>query len=292
MGNPKILGVGSTGTVFKGVPVAIQRGNTGVRAIKNSLFISALVREEFILKSFKGCPHILQCYDGQYSEENEKITYNLIMEYAPHGTLRTLININNPLPEILVRTYTRMILKGLSYIHHENIVHCDLKPENILLFPPSYSSQSPSGENFNLKIADFGLAMTEEEKIVNDEGCCFPKFRFRGTPYYMSPESVRGVIDTALDVWSLGCLVIEMIIGMPAWWKLEGIEELMFTLAMERKPPEIPDGVSEECGDFLRKCLVVDPKGRWTTDMLLNHPFIISSNQENRSFEEMFSKLL
>ncbi|KAF7844902.1 mitogen-activated protein kinase kinase kinase 17-like [Senna tora] len=146
-----------------------------------------------------------------------------------------------------------MILKGLSYIHHENIVHCDLKPENILLFPPSSSSQSPTDENFNLKIADFGLAMTKEEKIVNDE---------------------------------------EMIIGMPAWWKLEGIEELMFTLAMERKPPEIPDDVSEECGDFLRKCLVVDPRGRWTTNMLLNHPFIISNDQGNRSSEEMFSKLL
>ena len=90
----------------------------------------------------------------------------------------------------------------------------------------------------------------------------------------MSPESVAlGEIEAPLDIWSLGCTVIEMITGKHVW-NCTGLEDLMFQIVFGKEPPKIPETMSEHGKDFLRKCFVRDPRKRWTAEMLLNHPFI------------------
>ncbi|KAF2309370.1 hypothetical protein GH714_001785 [Hevea brasiliensis] len=85
-----------------------------------------------------------------------------------------------------------MILKGLSSIHNNGYVHCDLKPANILVFP---SDQ----QDFQLKIADFGLAKEPDE---GNSRKFFYQYTFRGTPLYMSPESIKlAEISPALNIW-------------------------------------------------------------------------------------------
>ncbi|KAG5149476.1 hypothetical protein JHK82_016357 [Glycine max] len=118
-------------------------------------------------------------------------------------------------------------------------------------------------------IADFGLSKTRED--ANAE---YGKVKFRGTPFYMSPESVVGQIEPALDIWSLGCIVIEMITGFRAWKNLRTQKEIMFKLVVLQEAPEIPNGLSWDCTNFLSKCFVKDPRQRWTATMLLNHPFL------------------
>ncbi|XP_022769601.1 phosphoenolpyruvate carboxylase kinase 1-like [Durio zibethinus] len=87
-------------------------------------------------------------------------------------------------------------------------IHSDLKPENILVFP------SQTGSDLNtLKIADFGLARQCGEKDIPQ----LWEYGFRGTADYMSPESVMGEISGALDIWSLGCIIVEMISGKMPW---------------------------------------------------------------------------
>ncbi|KAF2309389.1 hypothetical protein GH714_001874 [Hevea brasiliensis] len=127
------------------------------------------------------------------SHENGMTIYNLLLEYAPGGSLADLINkYGGKIPECDVRRYTRMILKGLSSIHNNGYVHCDLKPANILVFP---SDQ----QDFQLKIADFGLAKEPDE---DNSRKFFYQYTFRGTPLYMSPESVKHAeISPALDIW-------------------------------------------------------------------------------------------
>ncbi|XP_061343638.1 mitogen-activated protein kinase kinase kinase 20-like [Gastrolobium bilobum] len=158
-----------------------------------------------------------------------------------------------PLFESEARIYTIMLLKGLSCIHQAGVVHCDLKPDNILLF-----SSSKNDAKDQLKIADFGLSKTKEE-IINAE---YWNFRFRGTPLYMSPESVKGQIETSLDIWSLGCIVIEMITGLYVWRNpptlkkmIPTTNEMMYKLAVLEEAPKIPNGLLVD--DWFCMCHVV-----------------------------------
>ncbi|XP_057452771.1 mitogen-activated protein kinase kinase kinase 20-like [Lotus japonicus] len=216
------------------------------------------------MKSFIGCEEIIQCYFGQPTLEKGHLTYNLFMEFTPYGSLGDFIR-KRPIFEYEARVYTRMLLKGLSRIHRVGVVHCDLKPDNILIFPSSKGDIV----KYQVKIADFGLSKTREE-VVNAE--CWD-LNFRGTPLYMSPESVMGQIESPLDIWSLGCIVIEMITGIPAWKNIQTSEEVMLKLAFFTEQRMIPNGVSSDCRDFLSKCFMIDPNQRWAADMLLNHPF-------------------
>ncbi|KAI4296245.1 hypothetical protein L6164_036218 [Bauhinia variegata] len=266
----KLLGEGSFGTVFRAFSTTPEGGLTvAVKATPTSFQPGALslLKEENILNSFRHCPEIVQCYGSEITEEEGVCVQNLFLEYAPYGTLADLIK-KGAFIESQVRVHTRMLLRGLSCIHRMGLVHCDLKPDNVLVFPGTGIMPY-----YQLKIADFGLAMTLEEKKLDARD----RRWFRGTPFYMSPESVAtGDIEPALDIWSLGCVVLEMMTGLPAWtsWNIECLENFLFRLVSGRITPRIPESLSMECRDFLSKCLDRDSKGRWTADMLLKHPFV------------------
>ncbi|XP_061344475.1 mitogen-activated protein kinase kinase kinase 20-like [Gastrolobium bilobum] len=280
----RILGKGSSAIVYLAAMVAPQECIGNVVAVKSSmpLSIGSLMREENIMRSLIGCEEFIQCYFGQFTIEKGEFIYNLVMEFAPYGSLRDLIR-KGPLLESEARIYTIMLLKGLSCIHQAGVVHCDLKPDNILLFP-----SSKNDAKYQLKIADFGLSKTKEE-IINAESW---NFKFRGTPLYMSPESVKGQIETSLDIWSLGCIVIEMITGLYVWRNpptskemIPTIDEMMYKLAVLEEAPMIPNGVSEDCRDFLTKCFIKNPSQRWTASKLLHHPFLFSPYDSFRGYE-------
>ncbi|KAL2570484.1 hypothetical protein GLYMA_18G244200v4 [Glycine max] len=263
----KILGEGSYGTVSLAVLTAPEEAKGELIAVKTSKphGLDSLQKEETILDSFFGCKEILRCIWSLFTMENGRFVYNLLMEFAPCGSLGDLIR-KKPLSESQVRVYSRMLLKGLSLVHRFGVVHCDLKPDNILLFP----SGEENDVDYQLKIADFGLSRTKDEVFDAD----FWKIKFRGSPFYMSPESVMGRIETPLDIWSLGCMVIEMMTGFPAWNHIPTTRDLMFKLAFLKEAPPLPSGLSSLCQDFLNKCFVKDSAQRWTANMLLDHPFI------------------
>ncbi|PON61634.1 Serine/threonine protein kinase [Trema orientale] len=250
---------------------------------------SSLEKELRIYNDLKHCPEIITCFREQLTVKGGDLLYNLLLEYAPCGTLSKLIhkysrnNVNNINDDVShyshletnVQIYTRMILRGLSHIHSKGYVHCDLKPDNILVFP---SDQNDTGHQ--LKIADFGLAKEPGEVIPRDR---YKLRRFRGTPIYMSPESVQGRIETTLDIWSLGCVVVEMCTGRRPWQlgvDYEKPKDLMLMLAFSEKSPKVPEYMSKDGRDFLSKCLARDPRNRWSAQMLLDHPYVSESVEQ------------
>ncbi|KAL2498753.1 mitogen-activated protein kinase kinase kinase 21 [Abeliophyllum distichum] len=254
----QILGSGSFGTVHVASP-SNEPNSTNVVAVKSASFphSDSLKKETKFLYELRGCPEIVQCFGDDISVENNNEVYNVMLEFAPGGTLSDLINIPGKMSERLVAFYTRMILKGLSNIH-QSFVHCDIKPRNILVFPMK------DGTN-HLKIADFGLAKDARVEIDS----------YRGTLVYSSPESVEfGVLEAATDIWSLGCTVIEMITGEKIWKNI-GRQELINEIV--RGEPIIPQNISDIAKDFLQRCLAKEQQKRWTADKLLNHPFIVDN---------------
>ncbi|KAA8525710.1 hypothetical protein F0562_007565 [Nyssa sinensis] len=218
-----------------------------VMAVKSAEISKAhsIQKEKELLQRFEGCPYIISCFGDDFTIEDGVELYNILLEFASGGSLADRIRERSGdqgLNEYEVRRYTHSVLKGLSYIHMHGYVHCDIKPHNILLVGDwsSTSSLIPrlKRDEEIAKIADFGLA----KKVVGNG----KKKGQRGKP-----------------PWKCG--------------PNSEICNLLFRISFTEELPEIPKkGVSKEAEDFLKKCLVRDPKSRWTAHMLLDHPFVSS----------------
>ncbi|CAI9106501.1 OLC1v1005676C1 [Oldenlandia corymbosa var. corymbosa] len=166
-----------------------------------------------------------------------------------------------------------MLLKALAGIHSKGIVHCDLKPGNVLIFPAVCG-----GRHINmLKLADFGSArrLSEEEQLMETDSGGTKTYTKTTLPY-ASPESVSsGVHGTGTDIWSFGCIVIEMITGQRAY-NYRDNDDLVHQILHECI--FVPGRLSNMDGvDFLMRCFDRDPKYRWSALKLLNHPFIVNN---------------
>ncbi|KAK8485874.1 hypothetical protein V6N13_015282 [Hibiscus sabdariffa] len=258
----KVLGEGCFGVVHLVKTIAPVYNKVHAMKSADEDHSSSLRKEEKILQQFVDSPNVVRCHGGFTSVERERgVVYNMFMEYASEGSLLNLMRKNGGrIPERDVNCYTRMILEGLFDIHMKGFVHCDLKPGNILVFPPRDGTGLAS-----LKIADFGLA--------KQVGVSKVRYGFQGSVPYMSPESIMGDVTGALDVWSLGCVVVEMITGRLPWDTCDP-NDLMFKL-FSGESPNIPEDMSILGKDFLQKCFVTDPNQRWSASMLLRHPYLL-----------------
>lgn len=237
-------------------------------AVKSSFLkhSSSLQIEKKVLHDLKFCSNVVRCYGDEVTSSasapsNQRV-YNLVLEYCDGGSLHDRITQFKPnarLPELEVRRYTRDIVSGIAWIHGNGYIHCDIKPENILL--------SSSVDNYGdcclvAKIADFGLAMKMSNVVTIDED------DMRGTKPYMAPESLNdSYIDWPVDIWALGCVVLEMLIGKRVWWSKYSFNFDMLT--------HVSSGLlSPIAMDFVRRCLVKNPYKRSSACSLLHHPFI------------------
>jgi serine/threonine protein kinase len=121
----------------------------------------------------------------------------LIMEYAPHGTLRQRHSANTKLPLSTVVDYVNQIAAGLQYAHDQNLIHRDLKPSNVLI-----------GQANNLLLSDFGVALMAQTTYSQRVESAVV-----GTITYVAPEQLQGKPQLASDQYSLGIMVYEWLCG-------------------------------------------------------------------------------
>ncbi|XP_057549291.1 mitogen-activated protein kinase kinase kinase 18-like [Amaranthus tricolor] len=252
----KLIGNGSYGSVYIGV----QESN-GVRfAVKSASKYSnsslqALENEVEILRSLSSSSPFIVSYYGDDETTSDR---NLFLEYLPSGDVSKSGGISD---EELIRSYTWCLVMALKEIHSKNIVHCDLKGSNVLV----------DSINRVAKLCDFGSSI----QVVSDsEFHQQLKIVPRGSPLWMAPEVVRGESQGfEADIWSLGCTVIEMFTGFPAWQ--DSGAHTLFKIGYSDEVPEYPSRLTEVAKDFLNKCLVRNPEERWSCDQLLLHPFLL-----------------
>ncbi|TMW96581.1 hypothetical protein EJD97_007147 [Solanum chilense] len=266
-----VLGAGSYGKVYYAVkmdPFSLCVSVAAVKCADMNRSVS-LQQEAEILTTLKDSPYVVQFIGSDVSIDNGGIsTYNLFLEYAYGGSLHDLI-VNSKMrrirmSEVEVGFYAYQLLKGIQHVHEKGWVHCDIKPANVLIF-----NNAERGGMHKLKLADFGLSLRVPEGVAYMTGATMSN---KGTLPYAPPESlISGFHGRSYDIWSLGCTVAEMMTGCRVWIYRD-TKDLQWKIMNEE--PMIPSDVSEIARDFLYKCLIKDPLKRWTTQQLLQHPFI------------------
>ncbi|ESQ38298.1 hypothetical protein EUTSA_v10029430mg [Eutrema salsugineum] len=243
-----VLGRGGYGSVS-----LMRDSNFRLYAEKSSPFshLKNLEKEHRIMLRFRDHPRIVQTTSPHLHIGIKPERCYIYMEFASKGTLHAMISQfrGRPMPETMIGRAALMILQGIEALHSHSYVHCDLKPANVLLFPPKIF-----GEPWDLKLADFGLSK---------EPCTDSRSWLGGTEQYMPPESFgpNRVMRPAVDIWSLGCVVLEMFGGCP--------EKMGYCYTWR-----LPKLISPMANDFLRRCMDLQPSRRATATELLNHPFV------------------
>lgn len=283
------IGGGTFGAVYS----AVNLDNGDILAVKEikiqdsktmeNIFPS--LKEEMSVLEMMNHPNIIQYYGVEVHRDK----VNIFMECCEGGSLASLLEHGRFEDEMVTQIYTLELLEGLAYLHESGVVHRDIKPENILLdfngiikyvdfgaarkIIKNRSIKRTSTSNNSLEIMD--SSSTSEHKKDEEN-----KHNMLGTPMYMAPETIAGSENKgrfgADDIWSLGCVVLEMITGKRPWSNLDNEWAVMYHVAAGQIPPlPAKDEVSEAGRNFLKRCLIQDPNKRATSVELLMDPWII-----------------
>lgn len=253
----KLLGRGTFGHVYlgfnseSGQMCAIKEVRVGADDQSSKECLKQL-NQEINLLNLLSHQNIVQYYGSELGDES----LSVYLEYVSGGSIHKLLQEYGAFREPVIQNYTRQILSGLAYLHGRNTVHRDIKGANILV--------DPNGE---IKLADFGMA-----KHITS---CTSMLSFKGSPYWMAPEVVMNTngYSLAVDIWSLGCTVLEMATSKPPWGQYEGVAAI-FKIGNSKDIPEIPDHLSKDAKSFIILCLQRDPSARPSASKLLDHPFV------------------
>ncbi|GAB6029321.1 Mitogen-activated protein kinase kinase kinase 1 [Chamberlinius hualienensis] len=190
--------------------------------------------------------------------------FNIFMEWMPGGSVSSLLDKFGSFHENVIISYTRQVLTGLAYLHDNKILHRDLKGSNLLV----------DGTGRHLRISDFGAAGCLHSQATAEgefEG------QITGTIPFMAPEVIRGEnYGRSSDIWSVGCVVIEMATACLPWTSHDttGMNhyQLMYKIARTTEPPPFPINiVSNSTRNMAMKCLKIDPNQRPSARGLLTH---------------------
>ncbi|KAJ1970748.1 spindle assembly checkpoint kinase [Dimargaris xerosporica] len=254
----KPLGRGKFGRVY----LAREKSSGYVVALK-VLFKSEIkqpnlarqLRREVEIQSHLRHENILRLF-GYFHDE--KRVY-LILEYACRGELYKILKKYGRFSERRASMYVKQMANALLYLHQKHVIHRDIKPENLLV-----------GVNGELKIGDFGWSVHAPNS--RRKTTC-------GTLDYLPPEIVEGRDhDEKVDLWSLGVLCFEFLVGFPPFEDLSS-ERATFK-RISRVDLKIPDHISPLAADLIRKLLKHSPSDRLPLEQVLQHPWIVKHNAE------------
>jgi eukaryotic-like serine/threonine-protein kinase len=200
------LNEGGMGTVYRGCHVLMDK-TVAVKVLRPSLAADEKIVARFSREARAASrithPNALSVTD--FGEDESGHVF-LVMEYLSGKTLKQLIRDEGPLPLQRVVDITRQIADALHAAHSQGVVHRDLKSDNIMLL------DTMTGDH--AKVLDFGIAKINEPDGVSDTNLTAPNLVI-GTPQYMSPEQCAqdAEIDSRSDIYSLGVILYEMLVG-------------------------------------------------------------------------------
>ena len=242
------LGSGGMSAVFLGRDEVLDRP-VAVKILHPDLDdeeTGALFRREGRTAARLSHPNIIQVYDaGEDLLNGRKVSY-IVMEYAPGGDLKTLMDRGGTLPEGMLSRVGADVAAALAHAHERGVIHRDVKPRNVLL-----------DERGNPKLADFGIARAYETTEESRAGS------YLGTAAYSSPEQLQGhKVSPKSDVYSLGATLYHAATGRPPFTGAP-IEVANQQILKEPTPPrERGASIGGSLEALILSCLAKDPESR------------------------------
>ena len=257
------IAVGGMGTVYRAEHTLIGR----VAAVKilhpelsgNREIVNRFFNEAKATTTIKH-PGIVEVFDFGYMPSGHAF---LVMEFLEGEPLSHRIKLRGTTSEPEAALLMRGVCSALAAAHAKGIVHRDLKPDNIFVVP---DPDSPTGER--TKILDFGIAKLTDIGLA---GTATKTGAVMGTPTYMSPEQCKGTgqVDHRADLYSIGCMLYELISGRPPF-KNEGAGELIGShLFVEPDPLSLHAQVSPQLEGLVMSLLQKRPELRVQTALEL-----------------------
>ncbi|KAF7975173.1 hypothetical protein HWV62_10365 [Athelia sp. TMB] len=266
----------TTGEMIAVKQVEIPKASSDKAGTKQAGFVKAFKSESGTLEELDH-PNVVQ-YLGFEETPN---FLSIFMEYVPGGSISSCLAKHGKFEEEVTKSFAEQILTGLEYLHSKNILHRDLRADNILV--------DKSGV---CKIADFGISKRTDD--INEVG---ELAEMKGSVFWMAPEVIdtpeKGY-DKKVDIWSVGCVVLEMWAGKWPWTSDEAIAAILkvcggrllltvqlimdcLQLHKSKLPPPIPDDVilSPMAHNFKNLCFAIHPEDRPTAAVLRKHLYLV-----------------
>jgi serine/threonine-protein kinase len=258
----RVVGEGATGVVYA------ARGDAGLVAVKmlrpeyagEDVVRARFVREARLAAGIK-TPHVVPILE---LGEVDDLTY-LVMPFLSGGSLADRLRAMGQLSVGETVALAAQLGRGLDALHEARILHRDVKPSNVLL----------DGDG-SAALSDFGLARGAESTRLTSEG------QLLGSLHYIAPELIEGAAATAAsDVYALGCLLYECLVGAPPF---AGRSPAEIGFAHLAEPPPDPRqaraGVQDEIAAALAAALEKDPAARPTTGTALARMLHVARNAQ------------
>ncbi|XP_067001865.1 dual specificity tyrosine-phosphorylation-regulated kinase 4 isoform X2 [Anabrus simplex] len=297
----EVIGKGSFGQVIRALDHKTNQ-HIAIKIIRNKkrfhhqALIEVRILDHLRKKDKDGSHNVIHMLEYFYFRNHLCISFELMSL-----NLYELIKKNNyqGFSLSLIRRFANSLVHCLRLLHKENIIHCDLKPENVLLKQRGSSS---------IKVIDFGSSCYSHQRV----------YTYIQSRFYRSPEVILGLpYGTAIDMWSLGCILAELYTGYPLFPGENEVEQLACIMEVLGTPPEDvimnasrrrlffdskgnPRCITNSKGrkrkpgskdlalaircndtlfvDFIAQCLQWDAKKRMTPDEALRHEWLQSSS--------------